>query len=205
MKQISAPILAFVLLLLAPVAAFAAPASLKEISAYLNGIRSAETTFSQYNADGTRSGGRLFILRPGRMRFEYAAPDNTLVLASGGQVAIFDNKSNQPPEQYPLSRTPLNLILAAKVDLTRAKMVVGHGESDGFTTVTAQDPDRPEVGTITMFFARNPTRLAKWIVTDEGGGQTRVELGDLRLGASYPPSTFSIEDETVERVGRKDR
>ncbi len=121
--------------LLAPVAvvALALPAaaekiSLSEISNYLNKLTTAEAEFTQINADGSIGTGRLIIKRPGRVRFEYAPPDKSLVLASGGQVAIFDPKSNQPPEQYPLKRTPLNLILAANIDLGRAKMVVGHSE-----------------------------------------------------------------------------
>ena len=51
---------------------------------------------------GSIGTGKLFIKRPGRVRFEYAKPDRSLVMASAGNVAIFDNKSNQPPEQYPL-------------------------------------------------------------------------------------------------------
>jgi len=175
----------------------AAPVSLAEISRYLNSLTSASTEFTQQNADGSSSAGRLLIHRPGRMRFEYAG-DDTLVLASGGQVAIFDAKSNQPPEQYPLSRTPLNLILARNVDLTRAQMVVGHGETQGMTTVTAQDPERPEIGTITLFFSPSPLRLEQWVVTDETGGQTLVRLGGLQPG-EFPPSTFSIDFETGRR------
>ena len=72
------------------------------------------------------STGRIFIKRPGRVRFEYNPPDKALVMAGGQQVAIFDGKSNVPPEQYPLKRTPLNLILASNVNLGKAKMVVGH-------------------------------------------------------------------------------
>ena len=102
---------ALVFLALAP-AALADKIPLADLSAYLNGLTTADTQFTQVNADGSVATGKLFLQRPGRARFEYAPPDKSLVLASGGQVAIFDAKSNQPPEQYPLARTPLNLILA---------------------------------------------------------------------------------------------
>lgn len=188
------------LLILLALPATAAEIPLADISAYLNTITTAETTFTQFNTDGTTSKGRLLIRRPNRMRFEYAPPDQTLVLASAGQVAIFDGKSNEPPEQYPLKRTPLNLILAPKVDLTRAKMVVAHGEVDGgLTAVTAQDPDHPDYGQITLYFSADPIALKQWIVTDEGGNTTRVVLGDLKVGNDYPPSTFSITSEIDAR------
>lgn len=181
--------------------ALAAPLSLAEISAYLNSIRTAESPFTQTNADGSRSKGVLFIQRPNRMRLEYAKPDKTLVLASGASVAIFDPKSNQPPEQYPLRKTPLNLILAAEIDLGRAKMVVDHGEQDGMTTVTAQDPAHPEYGTIKLFFGRDPVALRQWIVTDGSGARTRVVLDGLSLGKSYKPALFSIPLEAERRKG----
>lgn len=192
---------------LAPLAllAFAAPAlagkiSLDDLSAYLNGITTAEAGFSQINSDGSTITGKLFIKRPGRVRFEYAPPDRNLVLASGGQVAIFDGKSNQPPEQYPLKRTPLNLILAARVDLGRARMVTGHVEDGATTRVQAQDPDHPEYGSIELAFTADPIALRQWVITDDAGGQTAVILGPMAVGGDYPPSLFSITSETDKRL-----
>ena len=197
-------------LLLAPLllAAMAVPAlaeklPLGEISRYINSLTTAEADFRQINADGSTATGKVYIRRPGRMRFEYAPPERTLVLASAGQVAVFDGKSNQPPEQYPLSKTPLNLILATDVDLSRARMVVGHDEVDGLTVVTAQDPDHPELGTLQMAFSAGPVTLRQWMVTDEAGGQTTVILGPLKTGESYTTELFSIQVEAEKLKRRK--
>ena len=100
--------------------------SLNGLSNYLNQLKTAEGDFTQINDDGTISSGKIFIKRPGRMRFEYNAPDSAIVLASNGAVVIDDTKSNQPAETYPLKRTPLSIILARNVDLGQAKMVTGH-------------------------------------------------------------------------------
>ena len=193
--------------LLAPLAvlAFAFPAlaekiPLTKLSAYLNTLTTAETDFTQINADGSVATGKLYIKRPGRVRFEYAPPDKSLVLASGGQVAIFDAKSNQPPEQYPLKRTPLNLILAANVDLGAAKMVVAHKEEKNTTRVRAMDPKNPEYGSIDLIFTADPIALRQWIITDDLGQQTTVMLGELSKGGKYPPSLFSIVDESAKRA-----
>jgi outer membrane lipoprotein-sorting protein len=192
------------LLLATLIAPLAAPAhaeklGLDAISAYLNGLTTAEATFTQINADGSGAKGRVIIRRPGRMRFEYEAPDQTVVLAAAGQVAIFDAKSNQPPEQYPLSKTPLNLILGRDIDLTTAKMVVGHTEEGLLTVVTAQDPQNPEYGTLALGFSANPVALRQWIVTDQTGAQTTVLLDELKAGGDYATATFSIEAELRRR------
>ena len=192
--------------LFAPLVAvlFALPAQaeiipLDRISAYLNGLTTAQTDFTQVNADGSISTGTIKIKRPGRMRFEYAPPDASLVLASAGQVAIFDAKSNQPPEQYPLTRTPLNLILSPTVDLARANTVVGHAEVEGTTRVAVQDPEHPEYGSIELVFTDQPLQLRQWIINDDMGAQTTVILGNLAATADFPPSTFSITSEQQRR------
>ena len=191
-------ILAAVALMLS-LPAQAAPLSLAEISRYLNSIDTAQTTFTQQNADGSRAKGTLYINRPGRARFEYAPPDKSLVMVGGSQVAIFDAKSNQPPEQYPLKRTPLNLILARNVDLSKAKTVVGHGQVGDTTRVIAQDPEKPEYGTIELVFSNNPVALREWIITDDMGGETRVVLDDFQTGMKLSAFLFDITHETRQR------
>lgn len=195
LRALVAPLAALVLAL--PAQAEKLP--LGELSRYLNGLSTVEAEFTQINSDGTIGTGTVRISRPGKIRFEYAPPDRSLVMSDGQQVAIFDPKSNQPPEQYPLIRTPLNLILAANVDLSRAKMVVAHRESEGATRVTAQDPQHPEYGKIEMVFTANPTELRQWIITDDAGAQTTLVLGDMRKGAKLSSRMFSIDEEVVRR------
>lgn len=191
-------ILAAALALLA-LPAHAEKLPLSTLSAYLNGISTAETDFTQINSDQTISQGKIYIQRPGRVRFEYAPPDDSLVLASAGNVAIFDGKSNAPPEQYPLSRTPLNLILAANIDLGRARMVTAHTADATTTRVTAQDPDHPEYGSIELVFSADPVALRQWVITDDSGQQTTVILGELVKGGRFPASLFSITLEQQRR------
>jgi len=173
--------------------------SLGQLSSYLNSLTTAESNFTQINSDGSIATGRLYIRRPGRVRFEYAPPDRSLVMAGGGQVAIFDAKSNQPPEQYPLRRTPLNLILEANVDLARARMVVGHSEEQNTTRVRAQDPEHPEYGTIDLVFTANPVELRQWIITDDLGSQTTVILDEMKKGGTLGAVLFDITAETAKR------
>lgn len=185
--------------------AAAAPLPLATLSGYLSALTTLEAPFTQINPDGTISTGIVRISRPGRIRFEYSPPDRTLVMSDGQVVAIFDAKSNQPPEQYPLRRTPLHLILAPQVDLGRARMVTGHREDGNTTRVTAQDPDNPDLGSIEMVFTADPVQLRQWVVTDDAGGQTTLILGEIARGATLRPALFSIEDELRARGLTPDR
>lgn len=186
--------------LCAPLLAMALPASaqqlsLAEISAYLNQLQTAQGGFTQINGDGTISTGTIYIKRPGRIRFEYAPPDEAMMIAGGGQVAILDPRSNTGPDRYPLNQTPLNIILERNVDLGRRDMVTRHVSDGTTTTVTAQDPAKTEYGSIQLVFTAGPVELRQWIVTDDAGGQTTVILNDLRAGGNINDRLFNIQAE----------
>jgi outer membrane lipoprotein-sorting protein len=197
---ILAPLAGVLLSLAAPLAA--APISLDRLSAYMNAMQTVKGDFTQINADGSIDTGTIYIRRPGRARFEYNAPSNALVMASGGQVAIFDPVSPGSADIYPLSRTPLSLILARKVDLNKAKMVVDHRQVDNTTVVTAQDPEHPEYGTIQLVYTDSPVQLRQWVITDDAGNQTTTILGDTQTGISLGLPLFDIADERVKRGAR---
>ncbi len=179
----------------------AQPLSLAQISGYLNQLETAQGGFTQINPDGTLSTGQIFIKRPGRIRFEYNPPAESMVLAGGGQVAIFDPRSNTGPDIYPLSRTPLSIILAPNVDLDRARMVTNVVSDATSTSVTAQDPDNPNYGSIQMVFTAAPIiELRQWIVTDDLGAETTVILNDLVSGGAINSVLFNVQEE-IRKLG----
>ncbi|MDC0737933.1 outer membrane lipoprotein carrier protein LolA [Cognatishimia sp. SS12] len=180
--------------------AFAEKLSLDAISAYLNGIGAARANFTQINDDNSVSTGTLMLKRPGRARFEYDPPEAALLLAGSGQVAIFDLKSNEDPVNYPLRQTPLWVILEPNVNLKQRDMVTGHGYDGTVTTVTAQDPENPEYGSIQLHFTSNPVQLRQWVINDGDGGSTTVALGELKRDVSLANSLFNIERLKVLRA-----
>lgn len=171
-------------------AAMADKLPLGEISSYLNSMTTAQGDFTQINSDGTISTGTIYIKRPGRVRFEYNAPDTGLVIAGANTVVVYDTKSNQPPTTYPLSQTPLSIILARNVNLGQAKMVTGHAFDGTATTVTAQDPKNPQYGNIQMKFTGPTPELRQWIINDGNGSQTTVVLGELKKGGDLRNTLF---------------
>ena len=178
----------------------AAPASgqtisLDELSSYLNAMTTAESAFIQITDDGSQSTGRMYIKRPGRIRFEYDPPELALVIVGGGQVAVFDPKANAEPTRFPLIHTPLSLVLERTVDLERRDMVVTHKSEGPITFIVLQDPDRPEYGSIQLMFTDNPVRLSQWIVEGNSGSQTQIVLGDWVQGQELPNILFNIQAE----------
>ena len=184
---------------LLPLAAMADKLPLNDISAYLNKLQTAQGEFTQINDEASISTGMIYIKRPGKVRFEYNPPDSALVIAGSNTVVIVDRKSNQPPESYPLSRTPLSIILARTVDLARADMVTAHFFDGTATVVTAQDPEYPEYGNIQLKFTDDPVELRQWVINDANGSQTTVVLGELKKDATLPNSLFDVGSPGVNR------
>lgn len=197
MKKLALALAPVIALLATAPAAMAEKISLNAISNYLNGLSTVQSEFTQVNPDGTISAGTVYIQRPGRVRFEYKN-SKQLMLASGGQVAVFDAKSNQGPQVYPLGQTPLSIILDQNVNLARKGMVTGHSERKNTTVVKAHDPAHPQYGSIEMVFTA-PTELRQWVVTDDTGKKTTVILGEMKKGVSFKPSTFAIQSEIDRR------
>ena len=197
-KRITTFLLTFALSVYA-IAAAAQQLTLPQISDYLNQLQTAQGGFTQINSDGTIATGQIYIKRPGRIRFEYNPPEESLVVASGGQLTIFDPRSNAGPDRYPLNQTPLNIILQRNVDLTAARMVTGAVSDGTTTTITAQDPNNPQYGNIQMVFTANPIELRQWIITDDMGNQTTLILDELQSGGQIGDIMFNINAEMRRR------
>ncbi|ETX30017.1 LolA family protein [Roseivivax isoporae] len=191
-------ITAFLLTIATALPAAAQQLSLGEISSYLNQLDSAQGSFTQINADGTISTGTVSIQRPGKVRFDYNPPEQALVMANNGTVVVFDRKVNAAPETYPLSQTPLSIILAADVNLGQAGMVTRHEYDGTATIVTAQDPRNPQYGNIQMKFTGNPVELRQWVINDSNGSSTTVVLGGLER-RQVASGLFNIRGEMAKR------
>ena len=165
---------------------------LARISNYLNATSTLQGSFVQVDADAVVSSGSFYMRRPGRLRFEYESPNPALVIADGFWVAVVDRRDGAV-DRYPLSETPLNLLLSENVDLRREGTVQRVERKQGQLAVTARDPASPDQGQIVMIFSENPLELRQWVIIDAQGRQTTVALRDMRTNVQIPAARFVIE------------
>jgi outer membrane lipoprotein-sorting protein len=166
--------------------------SLNKISDYINGLTTLQADFEQINSDGSIDRGKLYIRRPGRMRLEYTAPNNALVIAGAGSVAIFDDKSKNGPTLFPLKKTPLNLLLKKNVDLSKNEMITEHTANNENTFIVAKDPKRKSQGSIKMMFSNSPVSLQGWTITNQSNQKTKIILDKLDKKTKIPLYLFNI-------------
>jgi outer membrane lipoprotein-sorting protein len=195
--------------LLAMPTAFAAPpraamltaedrADVQRVEQYLNGIHSMTAHFQQFAQDGGTAGGRVFVARPGRMRFEYSAPSPILLLADGTWVVYIDNQLKQV-SYLPIGSTPAWFLLRDKISLADGVTITKFERGPGVIRISLVENKSPENGVLTLTFADKPLELRQWRIIDQQGKSTTVVLDDARFGVPVDPKAFTFVDPRVKR------
>ena len=170
--------------------------ALARITEYLNGIETAEGSFFQIAPDGSTDQGTFYLRKPGRVRFEYAAPNPNLIVADGSTIAI-ENSELKTTDRYPLTDSPIRLLLSDDVDLGSDARVVSVRREPGALSVTARQEDGMAPGEITIEFVDSGANLElrQWEVIDAQGLRTIIAVTELRKGVTLSPALFIIEDQ----------
>jgi outer membrane lipoprotein-sorting protein len=177
-------------------------ADLDKVSAYLNGIRSLEGGFVQIGPTGDLAQGRFYLVKPGKLRFEYQPPSPLLIVCDGRTFAVF-NKKLKTVDRSPLSSTPLDLLLGDKVDLNHNSAVVRVKRAPGTLVVEARTTTNRSKANIAITFAYPALELRQWTVIDDQGLPTTVALRELLPGTNPSDSLFVLRD--AKAVGAKPR
>ena len=173
--------------------------ALAEASAYLSSLENLQGDFLQVGPDGSVAEGRFYLRRPGKLRFEYAPPENLLVVADGTWVAVKDSAA--AAQRYPIASTPLGLILAKNVNLEDKARVLNVEEQPGSLLIALADRSGEAPGQITLIFDRPKMQLRQWVVTDVQGLQTTVALRNVETGIRADNSLFVLRDDQRPEIG----
>lgn len=109
-------------------------------------------------------------------------------------MVVYD-KISKELQRFPLSATPLNLLLQDDVDLRGSGAVKLIEQSKDFVRLHLEDPEGKVPGSLMLIFEKNPMALKRWITTDAQGQKTTVILENMKQGGNYPRRLFVITDE----------
>lgn len=188
-----------VLAVAAPVAA----APLDAVAATLRATRTMTADFTQTANDGRVARGKMWLARPGKIRFEYDK-SKLLVVADGKRLSMIDYTVGQV-SQWPLGATPLAALLDPEKDLARVAKVVG--ETPGALRVEARDAKHPEYGSIVMTFLKRSDApgglaLTGWTARDAQNNLTEVVLTNVRSNVAVGSASFGFRDPRLKVPGR---
>lgn len=163
----------------------------QKIADHFSAVKSMAGDFVQFGPKGEQTGGKFYIQRPGKIVFNYEKPSSYKVVADGKNVVILNSKLNTS-DLYPLSKTPLKLLLDQRIDLSSDQVKSVKEEAD-LTTIQLANKQVFGSSTITMKFDPSSYELREWTITDAKGGNTTVMIYDVKTGVKIDPALFEID------------
>jgi outer membrane lipoprotein-sorting protein len=100
------------------------------------------------------------------------------------------DRNRERGDQFPLSATPLRLVVSPQVDLLAETDVVAYDSKDGRTSVSLQDRRDKLGGYITLIYDEQLKQLTQWTVVDGKDRRTTVQLSNMQYGGSFDPKLF---------------
>jgi outer membrane lipoprotein-sorting protein len=164
-------------------------AAAQAVADHFSSIQSMAGDFVQFDDKGRQTEGKFFIERPGKIRFEYAGTP-VRVIADGRNVAV-NNKKLNTWDLYPLSGTPMKLLLDRRIDLSSANIQSIKQEAD-LTTIVMGDKSLFGSSRITMMFDPKTYDLRQWTIRDQQGRDTTVMIANVKSGVNFKDSLFTI-------------
>jgi outer membrane lipoprotein-sorting protein len=173
-----------------PFPAFAATGAAQQIADHFSSVKTMMGEFVQFGPRGEQTGGKFFIERPGKLRFNYEKPSPMRVISDGKNVVI-GNMKLKTWDLYPLNKTPLSLLLSERIDLGN-QMVRDVKQEADLTTIVLGDRTIFGDSTITLMFDPKSFELRQWTITDMQKKDTSVMIFNVQSGVQLDPSVFEI-------------
>jgi outer membrane lipoprotein-sorting protein len=170
------------------------------VNIYLMSVQTLTGDFVQIAPDGRRSEGKVYLQKPGRIRFEYNPPSPMELVSDGSSLVVRDRKL-ETQDLYPLSQTPLRFLLADRIDLTKDTSVIAVSSDDTFVSV--QIEEKQTLGgshKVLLMFSSKDMQLKQWTITDPQGFDTTVALYNLDPTKKLDPGMFKINYERKEII-----
>jgi outer membrane lipoprotein-sorting protein len=200
----AAPLLSLSVALPAPALAATAvastdqPALLAKAETYLNGITSLKSDFIQTADSGQSVRGTFTLLRPGRMRIDYAPPVENFIVADGKFVYFWDAEVKEQ-QNAPIGSTLADFLLREKITLSGDVKTTQVARDDGLLEITLVQAKDPGLGSLTLVFEEAPFGLRKWRVLDAQGKLTEVALQNPEFGVKLDANQFYFRNPTRGR------
>ena len=105
---------------------------------------------------------------------------------------------------YPLSKTPLKLLLDERIDLSGGK-VKSIKEDDDLTIIQLGDKHIFGNSKITMMFDPSSYELRQWTITDAQGKDTTVMIFNTKRDVAIDADLFKIDYRRNHQVNSKRR
>ena len=155
-------------------------------------ITTMRADFTQIASDGSAAEGQIIMRRPSRLKITYDGVPALNLISTSVWLHV-DQPDERRVTSYPISETPLSLILVDPVSLRPdgfETTVTARG--DGVTQIAIHKDSGEGAGRLTLEFTDRPFQLRRWIVEDTVGIKTSLTLQNMVFGLPVENAEFSL-------------
>lgn len=159
--------------------------------AAIQAIDTLQADFVQIASDGSSASGKIYLRRPFQMRIDYDGTTPISLLATRVWLHI-DDPFEKMVTSYPISETPLSLLLQKDVKLRGDDFTTSVNEAGGVTQITLDRETGDAAGTLTLEFETSSYRIRRWIIEDSVGVSTAVTIQNEIYGVTLDNRLFAV-------------
>jgi outer membrane lipoprotein carrier protein len=182
------------------------------VQAFYDQTQSVEATFHQTYYSRLydkydRSRGQVRFQKPGKMRWDYAAPNNKVIASDGKRLLVYEPGEGDEPGQVferSLNESQLPQALAfltgtgKLAEDFRFRLLDGQrqGFAEGQVLELTPRSASPHYERILFYVDSHPKRAGlvhRVLIIDSAGNRNRFDFRDLKFNRSVSPKTFEFE------------
>jgi outer membrane lipoprotein carrier protein len=168
-----------------------------------------QTNFYRLYDASEHSRGRVTCKQPGRMRWQYVAPERVLLVSDGQGLWVYDRERKQALLSSQPSSPPAALsFLAGQGDLateSRARLVPrsSHTFAGGHVVELRPRTPNPQVERVVLFVESRSFQLIRYQAIEHSGNRLELELTNIRVNQGVADSHFTFRAPAGVRVLRQ--
>ena len=155
-------------------------------------ITTMRADFTQIASDGSAAEGQIMMRRPSRLKIAYDGVPALNLISTSVWLHV-DQPDERRVTSYPISETPLSLILVDPVSLRPDGFeTIVTARAGGITQIAIYKDSGEGAGRLTLEFTDRPFQLRRWIVEDTVGIKTSLTLQNMVFGLPVENAEFSL-------------
>ena len=168
---------------------------------YLNSIKTMVADFIQISPDGSSSEGQFFLLRPGKLRWQYNPPVPIQIIINGDNLIYYDYELNEAT--YTEVDQIMGAFLTAKqVDFSNEQINLEHEQKYGLVKLVVtkniqSKSSKQNFKKMIMIFNNQPLELKKIEFIDNDNELTSVSFHNIKFNRELDKSLFTFKNPRI--------
>lgn len=184
-------------------AAQATSSDIRKIENYLNAITTMEARFVQNASNGNIAEGKIWIEKPNKIRMEYDAPTNVLIVGNGDFI-VYNDKDLDQVSNIDYEDIPASVILGNDIKIDGQNIRITDFYKDAGVTRATIEHNKSGIGPIELTFGNSPFELKQWKIVDPQSVEVTVSLYGTKTDKKLDKDLFVFKKKRIDPL-RRDR